>query len=210
MDPAAQGTTPCALRPARSSRVCGHIGSDKYGRHPVCCDKGSGFHRRHDGCRDTLADWCSQTFRADAKTEQHIPHWDRQGPRGLERAILDVVLVENPAAPGPIHFDLSVIEATSTDAAEARARARKPGLAALQREREKHRRYPGEFMLPAILESGGRWGNEFRRWAKAALPPDSTRALALADLRQRLAVSLQRGIAAALLGSSNGCKRPWS
>ena len=118
--------------------------------------------------------------------------------------------MDNPAAPGPLNIDISIIEATSPDPDKARSRARKPGLAALQREREKHRRYPGEFMLPAVLESGGRWGNEFRRWAKAALPPDSTRASHLADLRQRLAVSLQRGVAAALLGASSGCRRPWA
>ena len=210
VDPAAQGATPCVLRAARSSNVCGHIGPGKYGRHPVCCDKGPGFHHRHDGCRDDLAKWCSDTFRTEANTEQHIPRWDRHGPRGLERAVLDVVLLDNPAAPGPLNIDISIIEATSPDPDEARSRARKPGLAALQREREKHRRYPGDFLLPAVLESGGRWGNEFRRWAKAALPPDANRGPRLAELRQRLAVSLQRGIAAALLSSSSGCKRPWA
>ena len=71
-------------------------------------------------------------------------------------------------------------------------------------------RYPGPQLLPAVLEAGGRWGREFRLWARAVLPESPRRGDQLADLRCRLAVALQRGVAAALLAASSGAVRPWS
>ena len=139
-----------------------------------------------------------------------MPRWDRRKADGtVERAVLDVVIPQNPAAPGPLHIDISVAEASTADVDTARARARRPGLAAADRERTKHRRYPGCFLPPAALEAGGRWGVEFRRWARAAVPPGTQRAAALADLHQSLDVALQRGVAAALLGSAPSGARPW-
>jgi hypothetical protein len=209
-DPAGQGEQPCAHRAKAATRTCGSTDRRKWGSHALCCEKGPGFSRRHNRCRDTFAGWCSANLDQEALTEQHIPEWDRpDGKGGVERAILDVVLPQNPAGPGRISIDVSVVEPTSADVAAARARARRPGLAAADRERTKHRRYPGSFLLPAVMEAGGRWGSEFRRWARAALPQGPERAAMLADLRQQMAVSLQRGVAAALLGSAAGCRRPW-
>ena len=70
-------------------------------------------------------------------------------------------------------------------------------------------RYPRPLLLPAVVEAGGRWGKEFRRWARAALPESKSRAMQLADLRQRIAVALMRGVAAALLASAASTRRPW-
>ena len=120
----------------------------------------------------------------------------------MQTAILDVVLPAAGVAAGTLHVDVSIVEPTTTDAAALRLRARRPGQGAADRERTKHRRYPGEGLLPAVLETGGRWGCEFRRWARAALPPGPDRAAALEILRQSMAAALQRGVAAALLGSA--------
>ena len=209
-DPAAQGGAPCANRAKGSTQACGSRQGQRWGSHCVCCEKGPGFCRRHHNCRDDFAGWCSDQLRQEALKEQHVPSWDKQTARGTERAVLDVVLPRNPAGVGSLYVDISVAEPTSSDVTTARARARRPGLAAADREREKHRRYPGGQLLAAVMEAGGRWGQEFRRWAKAALPPGPERAAQLASLRQLLAVSLQRGVAAQLLSASAGCQRPWA
>ena len=137
-----------------------------------------------------------------------MPRWERLGADGLERAVLDVVVLRDP--PGPLYIDVSVVEATSADASAPWACARRPGLAAADRERTKHSRYPGEELLPAVLEAGGRWGREFRLWARSVLPEGPRRAERLAELRCRLAVALQRGVAASLLAASAGAGRPWN
>ena len=209
-DPGGQGSQPCCHKAAKTERSCGSTQRQKYGSHAVCCAKGPGFCRRHHRCRDTLASWCCQNIDAGTLKEQHIPRFDRQGPLGLERGVLDVVLPQNPVTHGPLYIDVTIVEATTADETAARARARRPGLAAADRERTKHTRYPGALLLPAVLEAGGRWGREFRMWARAALPGDEARAAKLAELRQAMAVSLQHGVAAALLGATAaGCRRPW-
>ena len=52
-------------------------------------------------------------------------------------------------------------------------------------------------------------GKEFRRWARAALPESNSRAMQLAELRQKIAVALMRGTAAAMLASAANTHRPW-
>ena len=209
-DPAGQGPLPCMLRARGVSRACGCTTRHRWGSHAVCCEKGPGFARRHNYCRDELAEWCCEHVDSGTLKEQHVPRWDRPGARGPERAVLDVVVHANPAGSSPLYIDVSVTEPTSADAGAARARARRPGLAAADRERTKHSRYPGELLLPAVLETGGRWGREFRRWARAVLPEGPRRSEQLAELRYRLAVALQRGVAAALLAASAGAVRPWN
>ena len=139
-----------------------------------------------------------------------MPRWDRPGQRGIERAVLDIILPENPAGQGSLFMDISIVEPTTADVSQACARARRPGLAASTREKRKHSRYPGHGLLPVVLEAGGRWGLEFRRWAKAALTTADKRATKIAELRQCLAVALQKSVAAALLGAAAGRPRPWN
>ena len=126
--------------------------------------------------------------------------------QGIEQAVLDVILVTNS---GRVAVDVSVAEAPSADDATARARARADGTAARERELEKHRRYPGPGLVPAVLETGGRMGREFRAFLRAQAPADERRAASLADIRQRLATALQRGVATMLLGGAGAQPRPW-
>jgi hypothetical protein len=211
-DPAGQQGRPCTHKAHKAERCCGNTTRQKYGSHAVCCEKGPGFTRRHHRCRDALADWCkAQVGPEGVLKEQHVRHWDRLSQGGeTERAILDVVLPSNPAGAGPIHIDISIVEPTTSDQSLARSRAKRAGQAAADRERTKHRRYPGAGLLPAVLEAGGRWGSEFRRWARAAVPPGPHRSEALAELRQSLAVALQQGVAAALLGGAGCSTRSWA
>ena len=139
--------------------------------------------------------------------EQHVPGWDRVTDGGTEQAVLDVI-VSTPTERAAI--DVSIVEASAPDAVTARARARADGLAARTREREKHRRYPGPGLVAAVMESGGRMGQEFRAFLRTQAPRDERRGAALRDVRQRLAVALQRGVAAMLLGSAGARLRPWT
>ena len=121
--------------------------------------------------------------------------------QGTEHAVLDQGCT--------IYVDVSIAEATSSDPRVQRAKASRIGAATRDREADKHRRYPGADLLPCVLEGGGRWGIELRGFVKAVAPTGGRRAAAINDLRQRLAVALQRGVAAMLLGSAGKAQRPW-
>ncbi len=143
---------------------------------------------------------------AAVSLEQHVPGWDRSTIEGTDHAVLDIVLAE-PAA--TVALDVTIVEVTAPDPVTARARARKDGIAARTREREKHRRYPSPGLCAAVLETGGRHGQELRAFLRAKAPYDARRSEARQDVRQRLAVALQRGVADALLTSAGKRPRPW-
>ncbi|CAK0801548.1 unnamed protein product, partial [Prorocentrum cordatum] len=209
-DPARQGGAPCQRRSRQTGHPCALVARQRYGSHACCCDKGPGFCSRGNRCRDALAARCKREWgEEEALTEQACPRWNRVRAGGtMERADLDVVLPHDPVSSGPLAIDVSAVEVTTPDPGLAAARSRRDGQAAADRERTKHQRYPGGGLLAAALETGGRWGSEFRRWAKAAAPEGLRRAEALADLRQSLAAALQRGVAAQLLAGAAGPPRP--
>ena len=160
--------------------------------------------RRHHGLRDSLGEWLGERYGQDSVTfEQRIGSWDRQTANGdIQPAVLDVVLA-HPG--GRVCCDTSVTEAIGAGGAESRRRAATVGHAALEREREKHRRYPGPGLCAAVLESGGRMGAElqaFLRTHVAGAAGTYERAAALADVRQRLVTAVARGTAAMLLSSA--------
>ena len=207
-DPAGQGGRPCAHKTVGTGAICGVCTRQQYGIHPVCCNKGPGFVRRHNNDRDALAGWLCEHHGTEAvTTEQHIPQWDRVTSQGNEQAVLDVIL---SAPTGRVAVDVSIVEACCPDEATARARGRTDGSAARTRELEKHRRYPGPGLVAAVIEAGGRMGKEFRAFLRSCAPADEGRSAAMKDVKQRLAVALQRGVAAMLLGSAGSRQRPWT
>ena len=146
--------------------------------------------------------------------EQRVPHWDQVTPQGPKLAVLDLVV---SGARGREYVDVTVCEALAATGACLRARARADGLAARDREREKHQRYPGHGLVAAAAEAGGRLGREFMSFLKAQASSgiiggaDTTRAraLALADGKQRAVVAVVRGTAAMILSAAGVAKRPW-
>ena len=83
--------------------------------------------------------------------------------------------------------------------------------AARTRESDKHRRYPGAGFVAAAIEGGGRMVNKFQSFLLSQAPIDEDRrGPALCDVKQSVAVALQRGIAAMLLGSAGSKLRPWA
>ena len=90
-------------------------------------------------------------------------------------------------------------------------RARTSGIAARARELEKHRRYAGPGLVAAVLETGGLAGKELTAFLRGEASADPLlRSGQLQDVRQRLAVAVQRGNAAMLLSSAGVRLRPWS
>eukprot|EP00969_Alexandrium_andersonii_P038368 1680609-Alexandrium_andersonii.AAC.1 len=91
------------------------------------------------------------------------------------------------------------------------ARARCDGVAARDRQREKHCRYPGPALVAAAVEAGGRMGSELESFLRAHAPPaDAPRRLAaLRDVRMRAVVAAVRGTATMLLTSAGAGPKPW-
>ena len=86
-----------------------------------------------------------------------MPRWDRPGQRGIERAVLDIILPENPAGQGSLFMDISIVEPTTADVSQACARARRPGLAASTREKRKHTQAMAYFLWCLKQAAGGAW-----------------------------------------------------
>ena len=81
-----------------------------------------------------------------------------------------------------------------------RAAAVKDGEAAKRGEQDKHRRYPGPFLTPVVLETFGRPGEAAMHWVKSLHNncPVGQRALLSQETWQRLSSVLQRGNVALL------------
>ena len=110
--------------------------------------------------------------------EQRVPAWDRQsrsrapGTEAVERAVLDV---EYQADDGRIWLDIYARHPAAGSTSEVAAAERRDGEAASRGEREKHTRYPGDRLVPFVVECGGRLGGEARQWLRshvAQLPED--------------------------------------
>eukprot|EP00969_Alexandrium_andersonii_P114958 5083794-Alexandrium_andersonii.AAC.1 len=87
----------------------------------MCIRDSPRFARSRNACRDALAGELREVGDADAvTTEQHVPGWGRMTDKGVEQAVLDVIVVGNS---GRVAVGVSVAEAPSTDAAAGRARA---------------------------------------------------------------------------------------
>jgi hypothetical protein len=167
----------CQLKSA-TGVVCG-LPLDDQGYHSCTCQAGGGVVRRHGrickGVGSLVARWTS----VRPLYEQRVPAWDRPSRSRLpnrdpvERAILDL---EYQADDGRIWLDISARHPAAGSTSELATAARRDGEAARRGEREKHTRYPGDRLVPFVLECGGRLGGEARQWLRchvAQLPEDT-------------------------------------
>ena len=141
--------------------------------------------RRHHAVRDALARWL-KGIGHQAQTEQVIGDW--QTPDG--QAQLDVVY--HRGARGRICLDVSLVDATSV------ARQNRGYEYVLRRrEREKHLRYPYAGLIPFVLDSRGRWGQEAETWLRQVVGeiPEDDRGEARRLLRATIAQALQGQVA---------------
>ena len=184
----------CQLKTERGV-VCG-AALDDDGYHACTCQAGGGVVRRHGrvikGVGSLVARWAHTT----PLEEQRVPAWDRPsrsqqpGRDPLERAILDL---EYSADDGRIWIDVSIRHAAAGNHSEVASAARRDGEAARRGEREKHTRYPGDRLVPFVLECGGRLGGEARQWVRAhvAQLPEDTQQLELARAYKVVSCALQ-------------------
>ena len=204
-DPTGRGGAPCHHRAVGPSRkLCTVVpGGTDHGIHAMSCNIGPGWITRHTNIcrawlsllRDRLGEWA-------VGEEQYIEAWNKMKRDGsIEHAKLDLV-VQVPWR-GRVALDISVTEAATATNLGGSSRPPRPGAAAKTREREKHTRYPPlastPELIPIVYEAGGRPGREAGAFLCTMVASDDDRAMVLEDLRQRVAVALQRGNAALLL-----------
>ena len=149
---------------------------------------------RHDGLRDGVHDWM-QTIEIAPRKEQNVPEWDTPE----ERAVLDLVY-RNPTRVIE-YLDVSVIAAaTRTSASAAQLLAR--------REQIKHKRYPGENLIPFVVDIRGKWGREAIAWSKGMLRPlmPEERAEAAHRLRWEVAKAVSMAVGEQGLTSMHGVR----
>ena len=206
-DPTGRGTAPCHHSSVGKVRkLCVVVpGSEDYGIHAMSCNVGPGWITRHTNIcqawrnflRDRLGAWA-------VEEEQYIEEWNEVKEDGsIEHAKLDLVL-QMPSR-GRVALDISVTEAATATNLSGSTRPPRPGAAARNREREKHTRYPlktsAPELIPIVYEAGGRPGQAAEAFLRSIVAHDDERAAVLEDLRQRIAVALQRGNAALLLSA---------
>ena len=116
--------------------------------------------------------WCHQ----EPRYEQRVPAWDRQsrsgGSSSTEHAILDI---EYSDEQGTRWIDVTVRHPAAGGQPALRNAATRDGEASRRGEREKHTRYPGNNLIPFVVETPGRIGAEGRFWLLAqvrCLPDD--------------------------------------
>ena len=214
-DPSGRAILPCghaSVGPRRT--VCQHQAAQPdWGVHPLSCNVGPGWDRRHADIRDTWLEWLKERFGVDRVLREHVIHqWNRTKSDGeVERAVLDVVVTV--PGHGLFALDISVTDAAAESYRRPAARAR-PGTAAKTREGEKHRRYPTRadtpILVPIIYEAGGRAGGEAETWLRGIVSDvdSDEQADAIRDIRQRTAAALVRGNAG-LLTSAGPPAQGW-
>ena len=154
--------------------------------------------------RDAVAEWLRGLGRAPS-LEHEVPHWNHRGRDGSEdaKAILDVVY-RDPTM-GPQYIDVSVVDSAGMSVTEPR-----PRNAIARRERVKQRRYPGEGLVPFVLDTRGRWGEQATTWLLSASrhldPVERTEAIGRA--RTMISRALQQGVAEQILAGTTERKAP--
>ena len=178
----------------RNGRKCGISHGPDRGRHARICKKGGGVDARHDACRDAIWEWLCSLGKA-ADREQRVPKWDTRE----EEARLDVALLD-PAL-GELFIDISLTDSVFPGASTRAIH----GIA--RRERKKHKRYPGQGLVPFVLDVRGRWGKEAKNFVQAVVGtlPKESRVEALQHCRRLVAHALQSAVATQLLTAA----APW-
>ena len=160
---------------AREGQPCNEQ-LDVHGFHAMTEQRGGGVMSRHNRLKRAIGGlikrWCHQ----EPRYEQRVPAWDRQsrsnGSSSTEHAILDI---EYSDEHGTRWIDVTVRHPAAGGQPALRNAATRDGEASRRGEREKHTRYPGNNLIPFVVETPGRIGAEGRFWLLAqvrCLPDD--------------------------------------
>ena len=140
--------------------------------------------------------------------EQRVPAWDRRARssqgEAIEHAVLDIQYADHD---GDYWIDVSIRHPAAGDATNLRNAAKRDGEASRRGEREKHTRYPGQRLIPFIVETPGRIGAEARFWLLSQIRelPDDIQARELDRAYRAISCALQ-GEAAKQLRRAAGLK----
>ena len=179
--------------------VCG-MPLDERGFHSCTCQSGGGVLRRHGRVNRGLGSLVTRWRMVEPLYEQRVPSWDRpsRSQRAdrdpIERAVLDL---EYPDDDGRKWIDVSIRHPAAGTFSEVATASRRAGEAARRGEREKHARYPGERLVPFVVECGGRLGGEARLWLRDQVQnlPEDMQIKELARAHRLISCALQGQIA---------------
>ena len=158
--------------------------------------------RRHARLGRVLGSFLTKWRHEVPLFEQRVPAWDRLNGQGNpERAVLDVQCQDDD---GARWVDGSIRHPAAGTAAHVQLAARRDGEASRRGERDKHARYPGDRLVPFVVEVGGRVGAEARHWLRnltRELPADQ-QAAELTRAYKAVSCALQSEVARQLRTSA--------
>ena len=132
---------------------------------------------RHDNVARTVADVITRQAGIPTRLEQWVPTMQRTTASGaIQNARLDVVLTLDGQ---PTYIDVSIVSPFSRKPDDLAAAARTPGYMAKLAERGKFNRYPGHKLIPFVLETTGRPGQQARKFIQGLFRDHPTPALAI-------------------------------
>lgn len=177
--------------------ICG-AKVDKTGAHGLSCRQSAGRHPRHGELNEIICKALTSSNFAARREPNNIIRNDGKRPDGATmipwkhgRCLVWDATVPDTIAPSHVS-----------------ASARLAGSAAIKAEAQKTRKYSNitaDFtFVPIAIETLGSYGQEARRLVQMIgqrLKSSTGDHLALSHLRQRIAIAIQRGNAAAVMGS---------
>ena len=188
-------STHCKHKSHASGELCG-CELDLFGRHAGQCHVGGLVDRWHDIIRDWLLAWVGERTVTPVSREPYVSQWDwwetnpETGVRELVQARLDGAFHYLKGGLG--YFDVTIVNAATTNAQELAARAHKEGAAAQGAVQGKRRKYapdkhPAATLVPFAVEALGRPSEEALQFLRDLAPSDpSERAVVLKVAHYRL------------------------
>ena len=174
---------------------CGAV-LDPKGRHARACRVQGWRVRKHDRIREVLAVWCEKQG-CNVIQERILP--TAKPDADLSRMDL---IIRSPKPLTPIYVDVTIADATSTEALSKNA-ANRDSAAAQVLERRKIEKYPNVKVTPFCVESHGRLGDHAMQLAKTVAPTEAEeRTKALAELYQTISTELQWVNAEAIISAT--------
>ena len=194
-DPAAP--CPCQNIGTTNGTRCTEL-VDPEGHHAASCMLGGLLVARHHRVTRRLAAWVARLCSCTPMLEQRVPEWDRPGDAELERAVLDIAAADDGQQ---LYFDTVVVSPVSSNDRHLASAARRDGYVVRKAERAKASRYPGDSLIPAAFEVGGRIGPQLLAWVRAQVAdrePDE-RSVTMDEFYRSVGVALQGSLASQLL-----------
>ena len=196
----------CHCRPI-GGECCG-APLDGNGYHALNEQRGGGVFTRHNRLKRTIGGLIKRWRHTDPLYEQRVLAWDRrvrtsQG-EAIEHAVLDIQYADQD---GDYWIDVSVRHPAAGNTTNLRNAAKRDGEASRRGEREKHTRYPGQRLIPFVMETPGRIGAEARFWLLSQIRelPDDIQAYELQRAYRVINCAVQ-GEAAKQLRKAAGLK----